>query len=156
MSRTSSLGLRCGRKLDQEPGVRRNCLEHLCSENKDVFQGLGNLGSPLRPEVDEQVRPVQLALRNVPGALRTPVKEYLDDLEVRGVIVNVDRPTEWMNSVVIVRNANGKLRLCLDPKPLNKALKRCHLPMPALTKYCRSSARPRFLLKSIARIAIDR
>ena len=25
--------------------------------------------------------------------------------------------------------ANGNLRLCLDPKALNKALKRCHFPM---------------------------
>ena len=37
-----------------------------------------------------------------------------------------------MNSVVIARKANGKLCLCLNPKPLNKALKRCHFPMPVI------------------------
>ena len=31
----------------------------MCSEYKDVFDGLGNLGTPLRLEVDEEVKPVQ-------------------------------------------------------------------------------------------------
>ena len=107
-------------------------LEHVCSEYKDVFEGLGNLGTLLQLEVDKEVKPVQQPLRRVPEALRTPLKEYLDDLEAKGVIEKVERPTEWVNSVVIARKANGKLRLCLDPKPLNKALKRCHFPMPVI------------------------
>ena len=37
-----------------------------------------------------------------------------------------------MNSVVIARKANGNPRLCLDLKPLNKALKRYHFPMPVI------------------------
>ena len=34
--------------------------------------------------------------------------------------------------MVVARKANGNLRLCLDPKPLNKALKRFHFPMPVI------------------------
>ena len=30
------------------------------------------------------------------------------------------------------RKKNGKLRVCLDPRPLNKALKRAHYPMPVV------------------------
>ena len=90
-------------------------LEHVCSQYKDVFDGLGNLGTPLRLEVDETVKPVQQPLRRVLEALRTPLKEYLDDLEARGVIEKVERPTEWVNSVMITRKANGNLRLCVDP-----------------------------------------
>ena len=44
----------------------------------------------------------------------------------------MDRPTKRVNSVVIARKANGKLRLCLDPTPLSKALKRCHFPKPGI------------------------
>ena len=95
-------------------------LEHVCSEYKDVFEGLGNLGTPLQLEVDKEVKPVQQPLRRVPEALRTPLKEYLDDLGAKGVIEKVERPTEWVNSVVIARKANGKLRLCLDPKPFGR------------------------------------
>ena len=56
-------------------------------------------------------------LRRVLEALRPPLKQYLDDLETRGDIENVERPTEWVNSVVITRKANGNLRLCPDPNP---------------------------------------
>ena len=80
-------------------------------------------------EVDKDVRPVQQPLRRVPEAMRKPLKEHLDDLEAKSVIEKVERPTEWVNSVEIARKANGKLRLCLDPKPLNKALKRSHFPI---------------------------
>ena len=34
-------------------------LEHVCSQHEDVFDGIGNLGTPLRLEVDETVKPVQ-------------------------------------------------------------------------------------------------
>ena len=34
--------------------------------------------------------------------------------------------------MVVERKINGKLRVCLDPRPLNKALKRAHYLMPAV------------------------
>ena len=40
--------------------------------------------------------------------------------------------TDWVNSLVIREKANGRLRLCLDPKDLNRAIKRDHYPVPTL------------------------
>ena len=34
-----------------------------------------------------------------------------------------------MNSVVVTEKKNGKMRVCLDPRDLNKAIKREHYPM---------------------------
>ena len=45
------------------------------------------------------------------------------------VIERVHEPTDWVNSVVIVTKPNGKLRICIDPRDLNKAIKREHYPM---------------------------
>ena len=104
----------------------------MCSQYKDFFDGLGSLEIPLRLEVDKTVQPVQQPLKRVPKVSRSPLKEYLDDLETRSVIEKVERSTEWVNSMVITRKANGNLRLCLDPKPLNKALNRCHFPMAVI------------------------
>ena len=42
------------------------------------------------------------------------------------VIEKVNEPTDWVNSLVIAEKPNGKLRLCLDPKDLNEAIKRPH------------------------------
>ena len=36
--------------------------------------------------------------------------------------MGVDETSEWYNSFVLVPNANGKVRLCLDPAHLNQAL----------------------------------
>lgn len=41
-------------------------------------------------------------------------------------------PTEWISSMVVVTKPSGKFRLCVDPKPLNKALKRNHYPTPTV------------------------
>ena len=40
-----------------------------------------------------------------------------------GIIKPVDAPTEWVNSLVATK-PDGSLRLCLDPKDLNKYIKR--------------------------------
>ena len=34
--------------------------------------------------------------------------------------------------MVVNKKSNGKIRLCLDPQPLNKDLKRCHYPIPTI------------------------
>ena len=53
-------------------------------------------------------------------------------MEETGVIEKVTIPTDWVNSLVVVEKPNGKLRICLDPRDLNAAIKRPHYPMPTL------------------------
>ena len=49
------------------------------------------------------------------------------------VIRKVDDPTEWVNSLVVVEKPKSKkLRVCLDPRPLNKAICREHFHLPTL------------------------
>ena len=51
-------------------------------------------------------------------------KAKLDRLVKEGIITEVHEQTEWINSIVPVMKEDGSLRLCLDPKNLNKAIKR--------------------------------
>ncbi|VDI14483.1 Hypothetical predicted protein, partial [Mytilus galloprovincialis] len=67
-----------------------------------------------------------------PNYLKPKLKAELQRLEKLGVIKPVDTPTDWVSSLVIVKKPSGKIRLCIDPKPLNKALKRCHYPLPII------------------------
>ena len=53
-------------------------------------------------------------------------------MENTGVIDKATTSTDWVNSLVIVEKENGKLRICLDPRDLNAAIKRPHYPMPTL------------------------
>ena len=40
------------------------------------------------------------------------------------------KPTDWVNGLVVVEKPNGKFWVCLDPRPLNKAIKSEHLDLP--------------------------
>ena len=46
------------------------------------------------------------------------------------VIEPITEPTDWVSPLVIVEKPNGKLRICIDPRDLNKAIKRQHLKLP--------------------------
>ena len=46
------------------------------------------------------------------------------------IIEEIDEPTEWVSSLVIIEKADGRLRVCLDPSDLNRLIKREYYPMP--------------------------
>ena len=56
--------------------------------------------------------------------MQSEYKAELNRLEKRGTITEVKEHTEWINSIVPVMKSNGSLRLCLDPKDLNKSIER--------------------------------
>ena len=107
-------------------------LEDVQETYPDVFEGLGTLGPELHLDVDPNFSPVQLPPRKIPESLKQPLHEHLDDLVKHDVIERVPEQTEWVSALVVVAKPNGKIRLCLDPRPLNKALKRCHHPIPTM------------------------
>ena len=96
---------------------------------KAVLSGEGKLESELHLEIDKNVHPVQLPTQRVPIALKEPLKQELDRLSNIGMIQKVDTPTEWISAVVVTTKKNGKVGLCIDPKPLNEALHRNHYPL---------------------------
>ena len=104
--------------------------EKILSNYKDVFDGLGHIGNSSLVTVDN-IKPIQHTPRRVPVALRDEVKDKLSDLEKRGIIQKVTQPTEWISSMVVVAKP-GKIMICLDPRDLNKALKRPKYQMPTL------------------------
>ena len=67
----------------------------------------------------------------MPVALHDRVKEELQRMENDGVIKKQEEPTDWVNSMVIAETPK-KLRICIDPRDLNKAIKREHFPMKTI------------------------
>ena len=90
---------------------------------------LGDLGeATLR--IDENAQPKILPCRKIPLAIEGSVKEELDRLVEKGVLVPVTEPTVWVSQMAVVHKPSGKLRICIDPQPLNVALKREHYKLP--------------------------
>ena len=105
--------------------------DRILKDYSDVFEGLGCMDGLYHMEVDDNVKPVIHPPRKVPVALRDRLKEELDKLVKEEVITPVTEPTNWVSSLVLV-NKPDKLRICIDPQDLNKALLRAHYPLPTI------------------------
>ena len=100
---------------------------------KDVFDGLGCVSDVLyHIDVDPSCQPVIHPPRQVPVMLRPKIQQELDRMESLDVIEKVSTPTPWVNSMVTIVKPNGKLRICIDPRDLNKAIRREHYPMQTI------------------------
>ena len=90
----------------------------------DVFTELSCMEGEYCIELDDSVRPVIQTPRRVPHSLHDKLKVKLQEKEKNGVIQKVDKPTKWVNSLVTGEKRDGSLRLCLDPRDLNKTIRR--------------------------------
>ena len=69
-------------------------------------------------------------VKNVPIALHSKLEKELRRMQELGIITPVSEPTDWVSSIVTVEKPNGSLRVCLDPRNLNRAIKRHHHRLP--------------------------
>ena len=86
-------------------------------------------------EYDIQLRPdakprAIFTPRHVPLPLRTQVADELNRMEEAGVISKVTQPTPWCARMVVVPKKSGKVRICVDLKPLNASILREVHPLP--------------------------
>ena len=102
----------------------------IIKEFSDVFSGLGRMEGGYHIELDDKVEPVIHPPRRVPYSLLEKLKLKLQELEEKDVIQKVDIPTPWVDGLVIVEKHDGSLRLSLDPRDLNKAIRREHHRIP--------------------------
>ena len=98
--------------------------EDILSNYEDIFSGLGKLSGEYKIEIDQNVKPWQNHPRRVPLQLKTELKRKLEEMVNQGVIA-------WINNLVVIQKPN-KLRICIDPYYLNKAIWRNHYPTPTV------------------------
>ena len=89
----------------------------------------GELGTA-RLYTSQDAKPKVLTCRKISFALTQRVKDELETLVKRGILVAIKGPTPWVSYMAIVEKSNGSLRLCIDPRPLNEALQREHFKLP--------------------------
>ncbi|XP_021355871.1 uncharacterized protein K02A2.6-like [Mizuhopecten yessoensis] len=104
--------------------------ESIVQDFSDVFEGLGCLPGYHSIQVDSSVKPVVHPCRKVPFAIQDRLKDEIDRMEKLEVICKEDNPTQWVSSMVVVEKKNGQLRVCLDPRDLNRAIQREHYKLP--------------------------
>ena len=77
-------------------------------------------------------------LRHALEALKEALRKELDSLVTQGILAKVTEATDWVNSLVCVTKSNSALRLYLDPKDLNRVIKRPHYFTPTLEDILRN------------------
>jgi len=99
----------------------------------DCFEGIGNMPGQFRIELKDGAEPVVAPPRKYPIQLKAEICEKLSEMEKLGVIIKCnDEVSEWVNSIAFARKSNGDLRVCIDPKFLNQAMKRTYYKTPTL------------------------
>ena len=105
----------------------------ILSSYADVFSDdQGSLPGIAHFKIDETVTPVITPSCRIPHAMKKKVKAELEKLTDADVITPVEEPTSWCSRMVVATKKSGNLRICIDPRPLNKALKREHYPLPVM------------------------
>ena len=75
---------------------------------------------------------VVYAPRKCPVHIKDAIKKELHEIVNLGIIKSVAEATGWVSSVAYSQKSNGPWCICLDPKDLNRALKRTHHHTPNL------------------------
>ena len=135
-------------KSDTFPLTKTSVLK----QHADVFKGIGKFAGEYDIQLDPTVPPVVNPPRRVPIALRDRLKSELDRMEDLNIIVKVTEPTRWVNSLVVVEKPHSdKLRICLDPQSLNRAILRPHYPSKSFEDILPKLANAKFFTKLDAR-----
>ena len=99
--------------------------EYILKEYADVFTGIETLPGPAyHIELKEGYNPVRNPPCSVPVGMQDAYKAELERLQQEDVIIEVNHYTEWVNSIVPVQKPDGRIRLCIDTRNLNMAIKR--------------------------------
>lgn len=102
--------------------------------HRNVFGSTGLLHTdpvPIRLWEDAEPYCVTTA-RRVPFPIQKDVKAELERMQSAGIIKEVVEPSDWCAPMVPVVKRNGNIRICVDYKRLNKAVKRPHCLIPNL------------------------
>ena len=120
------------------------------NEYKDCFGEKGTLPKVHHITIDQNITPVVTPARKIPIALLDKLKLELERMRGPDIIEPVNEPTEWVNPLIIVEKPNSKLRICLDPKHLNQAIKCQHYKLPTAEELFSEMHHAKFFTKSDA------
>ena len=109
-------------------------IAQILKKHHKVFQGMGNLKNcEVKLEVDPTVSPVaQNSRRLMPHSMRKKVNEKLHEMEEQGIIEKLKGVTPWLSPLIPIPKKGGDLRLVLDMRVPNQALKRRRVQFPTV------------------------
>ena len=113
--------------------VNKKSPESLQEEFECLFGGIGRLRNKIvELHVDPDIAHRQQPHRRIPFHVRGDVEKELERLERLDIIERVEGPTPWISPIVFVPKKSGEVRICVDMREANKAVKREKHLMPTI------------------------
>ena len=106
-------------------------LKEFLVQHPDLESSTGLMPGTYSIKINPTVKPVVHGPRRQPAALLPKITTKLKEMEREGHLAKVKQPTDWVSSMVVARKGD-KIRICLDPSDLNKAVRREHYPIPTV------------------------
>ena len=86
----------------------------------------------LKLHIKDDASPVVQPLHRAPFSVRGKIEKNLDQLESINIIEKVSSPSTWVSPVVVVPKPNREVRLCMDMRQANYAVKHERYPIPTI------------------------
>ena len=97
--------------------------------------GLGKLkGDKIKLNIDKEHTPKAQPQRRILFHIRADIQRALEELEQQDIIERVpeNQPTPWVSPIVAVPKKDGGVRICVDMRLANEAIKRVRHPIPTV------------------------
>ena len=105
-------------------------LDAILGEFQGIFKGIGCLrNKKIKLHIDKSIELVALEHQRIAFHLRPKVEEELHKLEKAGIFERVEGPTPRVSPIVVTRKPKqpGEVRICIDMRLPNMAIRRGHL-----------------------------
>ncbi|UYV65657.1 hypothetical protein LAZ67_3004985, partial [Cordylochernes scorpioides] len=118
------------KKCDAVHTEQNNSAKEILNRYKNIFEGIGRLPIEHKIRLKENATPVIAPSRKIPFSIREKVKAELERMEKLDIIEKVEEPSEWTHPIVVVQKPSGDVRICMDPRELNKYVQRERYILP--------------------------
>jgi len=110
-------------------------IQSIIARFPQLFNGIGKLRDyQIKLHIDKEVTPVAQKARPIPFHMRAKVEAELEKLLNEGIIEPASGATPWISPVVVAMKPKNpdEVRLCVDMRWANRAVKRERHPMPGI------------------------
>ena len=118
----------------QEKQLNRESLqtkEKLKKQYPEVFKGTGTLKNhKVKFHIDENIPPVSQPARPIPFHLSKQFDQEIEKMLEADIIEHHEGPAPWVSNSVPVPKPDGRLRVAVDMRCPNKAIKQTNIPIP--------------------------
>lgn len=91
---------------------------------------------PIELHIDDSITPVKQQYYRVPIAYEAKTREKLEWMLKADIIEQVHEPVDWISPMLVLPKEDGDIRICIDMRAANKAIKCIKHPLPNIEQ-CR-------------------